>query len=85
MSAERKLSHPPSGTVGVLPFLNVCFQRYLECSIAFGLRPEKQSFFKAAPSNALSCQFFFVIDIKSLCKETHTLNISGKASHGIAV
>lgn len=34
--------------------------------------------------NVFSCQFFyFVIDIKSLCKETHTLNLLKKASHGI--
>lgn len=34
--------------------------------------------------NTFSCQFFyFVIDTKSLGKETHTLNLLKKAIHGI--
>lgn len=58
--------------------------RILGSSFAFGLGPKKQSFSNAAPTNAFSCQFF-VIDTKSLCKETHTLNVLRKASHGISV
>lgn len=69
MSVKIKLSPVPLATVDVLPFY-FCSQRYLESSFAFGLAPEKQSFCKAAPTNAFSCQVFFAIDTKSPCKET---------------